>query len=272
MTEVRRRIKWLPVPDTDGRYEVSDQGQVRSVPRAGSTRGRLLRASPNKDTGYLAVTVSSAERGQFTLIVHTAVLRAFSGECPPGHETRHLNGVQTDNRLSNLCWGTKSENQHDRVRHGTHLQAAATHCPAKHPYDEENTGLDARGTRRCKACDRKRQQDKVRTSQKQERRGAEQHGGRVRPGSGSKPAAKGDVRTSTNAGESIATSGMLIEYKRTEGKGIRLTTVMLEKIRREALLDGRRPLLGFELGGRDYVVQPAEDWLEREERLGGGDQ
>lgn len=109
---------------------------------------------------------------------------------------------------------------------------------------------------------------RIKDSQKQEARGAKQHGGAVRPGSGSKASAKGDVRVPRNPGASVLASGTLIEYKRTEGKGIRLTTVVLEKIRREALLEGRRPLLGLELGGRDYVVLPVEDFLDLEERAG----
>ena len=108
---------------------------------------------------------------------------------------------------------------------------------------------------------------RIKASQKQEERGAVQHGGRVRPGSGSQTFAKGDVRTPrVELGE---TPSYLIEFKRTDNKGIRLTTVMLEKIRREALLEGRVHLLGFELGGRDYIVLPAEDYLDLQERTGG---
>jgi hypothetical protein len=32
------------------------------------------------------------------------------------------------------------------------LRARITHCPAGHPYDEENTYFDARGHRKCIAC------------------------------------------------------------------------------------------------------------------------
>jgi hypothetical protein len=110
---------------------------------------------------------------------------------------------------------------------------------------------------------------RIKASQEQERRGAVLHGGKVRPGSGSQASAKGDVRVPRGKQGPGVTSGSLIEYKRTEGKGIRLTTVMLEKIRTEALLEGRQHLLGFELGGRDYVVVPAERYadLEEAERL-----
>lgn len=110
---------------------------------------------------------------------------------------------------------------------------------------------------------------RIKESQKQEKRGASQLGGRVRPGSGSMIAAKGDVRTSTTAGQSMVASGMLVEYKRTDKKSISVTVMMLEKIRREALLDGRRPRLGIELGGRDWIMVPAEDYLELEERASG---
>ena len=34
--------------------------------------------------------------------------------------------------------------------------AAKTHCPAGHPYDEANTARDAKGWRRCRACNNER--------------------------------------------------------------------------------------------------------------------
>jgi len=46
-------------------------------------------------------------------------LETSVGPCPEGHVTRHLNGDPTDNRLENLRWGTRSENQRDSVKHGT---------------------------------------------------------------------------------------------------------------------------------------------------------
>jgi len=51
--------------------------------------------------------------------VHRLVLLAFRGPCPGGMECRHLDGNRANNRLENLCWGTKRQNFDDRARHGT---------------------------------------------------------------------------------------------------------------------------------------------------------
>lgn len=40
------------------------------------------------------------------------------GPCPKGEEVCHRNGNKTDCRLSNLRYGTHSENYADRVAHG----------------------------------------------------------------------------------------------------------------------------------------------------------
>jgi hypothetical protein len=52
-------------------------------------------------------------------LVHRLVLLAFIGPPPNKTETRHLNGNGQDNRLSNLCWGTKQQNEADKTKHGT---------------------------------------------------------------------------------------------------------------------------------------------------------
>lgn len=43
--------------------------------------------------------------------IHQIVLEAFCGPCPDGMEVLHGNGIRTDNRLSNLRYGTRSENE-----------------------------------------------------------------------------------------------------------------------------------------------------------------
>lgn len=42
---------------------------------------------------------------------HRAVLTAWRGPCPPGYECDHINNVKTDNRLCNLRWLPRKQNQ-----------------------------------------------------------------------------------------------------------------------------------------------------------------
>jgi NUMOD4 motif/HNH endonuclease len=112
------RERWKQVvgwPD----YEVSDLGRVRRL----TTRGgrpldvpRLKKLTPDKE-GYLRVVLSNGKTR--TCKVHRMVLGAFVGPCPPGQETRHKNGRQDDNCLTNLLWGTRREQFEDQVRVGS---------------------------------------------------------------------------------------------------------------------------------------------------------
>lgn len=150
---------WKPVPGWEALYEVSDTGEVRSLDRQmknrwGSTTlkpGRVLRQVEHRG-GYMAVRLQEAlSKRDKTVKVHTLVLEAFAGPKPEGMEARHLNGNSRDNRSVNLTWGTRSENNLDRVAHGTHQHTRKTHCPQGHEYDY----IDPTGGRRCKTCRRK---------------------------------------------------------------------------------------------------------------------
>jgi hypothetical protein len=123
--------EWRPVVGFEGRYEVSNLGRVRTLGRAGvrsngqphTVRPLLRKLRPNPD-GYLVVGLTREGRN-LLLRVHRLVLEAFVGPCPDGHETRHLDGVRTNNALPNLAWGTDTENSADKARHGTVQRGAA---------------------------------------------------------------------------------------------------------------------------------------------------
>jgi protein gp37 len=51
-------------------------------------------------------------------LVHRLVLTAFVRPAQPGEQACHRNGDPSDNRLSNLYWGTQQANWQDRIRHG----------------------------------------------------------------------------------------------------------------------------------------------------------
>jgi hypothetical protein len=92
-------------------------------------------------------------------LVHHLVLEAFVGPQPPGAEGCHWNDDPTDNRLENLRWDTRSANQFDSVRNGTHYWASRTHCSKGHEFTEENTYRRPSGRRACRVC---RRQSKTR--------------------------------------------------------------------------------------------------------------
>jgi len=119
------QLLWASVPGYEGFYEVSNQGDVRSLTRSVNYgrhdrvtyQGRELKQFVSGR--YLSVKLAKAGVTK-TMYVHELVLRAFEGERPKLSERceiRHLDGDKLNNRLSNLKYGTVSENFADRKLH-----------------------------------------------------------------------------------------------------------------------------------------------------------
>jgi len=105
---------WKPIPGYPD-YFVSDLGQVRG-PRC------VLKPQRHKQ-GYHIVKIRSK-----SVTVHSLVMLAFKGECPEGLCIRHLDSDPTNNSLSNLTYGTLTENQRDRLEAGTYgMKLTARH-------------------------------------------------------------------------------------------------------------------------------------------------
>jgi hypothetical protein len=129
--------RWLPVIRYEGLYEVSDLGRVRSLDRlvGGSrgpasqiSRGRILKPCLGR-RGYLHVSLSRDGNVEHCDI-HLLVLEAFVGPPKPGQEGRHGPNGKLNNRLTELCWGTRPENCADKLRDGTDNQGMK-HANAK---------------------------------------------------------------------------------------------------------------------------------------------
>lgn len=96
-----------------------------------------------------------------------------------------------------------------------------------------------------------------RQSRKHEDRLAKAVGGKRNAASGAFWSRKGDVRS----------DDLLIEHKWTGKKQVTVQAAVLEKIVKEAILDGRMPVLGFHLNGENYVMLTEDDFLELRHEL-----
>lgn len=156
---------WRTMPGYPGYYEISNMGRARGVDRIVSVKGQVDRKvkgtvlSPHCGrTGYLSVHLRMGDKKPRLVRLHRMVLEAFIGPCPKGMEVRHLNGDPADNRLSNLMYGTRSENMLDTVEHGTNYWAKKTQCPRGHALSSPNLKKSElkNGQRSCLACGRAR--------------------------------------------------------------------------------------------------------------------
>lgn len=116
--------EWRPLPEYEGRYEVSNLGRLRSCP-GGRRSGKVLKLRLDRD-GYPRLNVTSgAPYSHRTLRVADCVLKAFIGSPAEGHVARHRNGIRSDCRLSNLRYGTPDDNRLDAIEHGTFSKVTA---------------------------------------------------------------------------------------------------------------------------------------------------
>lgn len=109
--------EWRPIAGYEGRYEVSNLGRVRSLPRRDSTgtgRRGIIRRQHRHVSGY--VKVGLCRDGWLTNhLSHRVVAAAFLGPCPPGYHVNHRDGVKNNNAASNLEYLTPSANRQHAV-------------------------------------------------------------------------------------------------------------------------------------------------------------
>lgn len=105
-----------PIPGYPG-YLATDDGRILST-RLGRPKPLCLRVGTR---GYLMTNVRRGigRKTVATVDVHRLVLLAFRGLPRVNQEARHLDGNCLNNAISNLCWGSHSENMGDQIRHGT---------------------------------------------------------------------------------------------------------------------------------------------------------
>lgn len=121
-------MTFLPVKGYEGFYEVSDQGQVRSLDRIVLGRdgtpypfkGRVLRPHPNKNVEYLQISLWKDGIGT-SHYVHILVAQAHIPNPNQLPEVNHRDGIRVHNFKSNLEWITSSGNKLHAVQTGLRI-------------------------------------------------------------------------------------------------------------------------------------------------------
>jgi len=107
---------WKPVVGYEGIYEVSDCGEVRSIPHAvnccigpRTIPGKMLKQSKSKKTGYLSVCLSNGNKKKMAL-VHRLVAMAFIPNVNNHPQINHKDENKSNNTVENLEWCTSKYN------------------------------------------------------------------------------------------------------------------------------------------------------------------
>jgi len=103
---------WKDIEGYEGKYQVSNLGNVKSLNYNNYGYEKLL--SPFLNSGYLYVDLLINTKRR-TFRVHRLVAEAFIPNSDNKPEVNHINEIKTNNRAENLEWVTRKEN----VNHGT---------------------------------------------------------------------------------------------------------------------------------------------------------
>lgn len=141
VTAVVDEVQYREIPGYPG-YRAGSDGTIWSCwknngkkPRTKTNDWHILKPRPNH-RGYHQVKLFDEQRRPWRITVHKIVLITFVGPAPDGMECRHFpDNTRTNNRLENLSWGTKKQNQADRIACGTDSRGEK-HPLAKFSHDQ----------------------------------------------------------------------------------------------------------------------------------------
>ena len=111
------QVVWKPVVGFEDRYEVSNDGRVRSLDMYLNGKGGMKRLCKGRvkplyrnNRGYVIVSLCRDNKAAYSL-VHRLVAEAFISNPYGKPQVNHIDGDNTNNRADNLEWVTDNENK-----------------------------------------------------------------------------------------------------------------------------------------------------------------
>jgi hypothetical protein len=112
MTEI-----WKDIEGYEGLYQVSNSGKVKALFKIVQRTRKQVQTYPEKilkpntcHKGYCRVSLHNTKKAK-THSVHRLVALAFIPNPEGKPQVNHINGIKSDNSISNLEWVTNAENQ-----------------------------------------------------------------------------------------------------------------------------------------------------------------
>lgn len=127
--------KMVPVKNYEGLYSVTETGKIFS-----HVRNIWLKQSLMRD-GYKRVCLTKDKIPKH-IGVHSLVIRSFIGMPNKDENCNHINGIKSDNRLINLEYLSRSENQKHAYRLGLQKQVLKDIHPFKKKLIVYKNGIE----------------------------------------------------------------------------------------------------------------------------------
>ena len=136
---------WKDINGFDGKYQISNNGNVRSFSRW--KNGKMLKPGKCGNPGpYMFVTLVKTSRADAkNYYIHRLVAEAFLAKTLGKTEVNHKDGDTLNNNVSNLEWCTHAENMEHANRTGILTEAHDNEKGEKNPRSKPVLQYDTDG-------------------------------------------------------------------------------------------------------------------------------